>query len=281
MADALNDTVRDTEKLEHLLNVPMIGAVPSIRSAWRFPFKTRAPQGQLVDGNHRDKRVTSYREAIRTLRNRILLTQREYPLKSILITSAGPREGKTSTALHVALAYAEQGHKTLLCDCDLRRPRLNFYFDLPNTQGLSTVLTENQPWRAAVTEISGVPNLSVLCAGPSSRRAADLVGKEVNRIVQEASTEYELVIVDGPPMLGFAESLQIATAVAGVLIIARSGATKTRAIAAVANILNQLGANISGIIINEVKWDHAESYYYLDRLRYRDDGAAIPVQKIS
>src|SRR5207253_9881646 len=123
-----------------------------------------------------DQRTSGYVEAMRTLRNSILLSNLDAQLHSMLVTSGSPREGKTTTAVHLALAHAEQHHKTLLIDCDLRRPSVHKYFDVVNEQGMTSVVTEGRRWQDILVNIPALPDLDILPSGPVSRRAADLVG---------------------------------------------------------------------------------------------------------
>jgi len=209
-----------------------------------------------------DHGMTGYDEAIRTLRNSILLTDFDRRLRSILVTSASPGEGKSTIAAHLALAHAEQRHKTLLIDGDLRRPSVHRRFEIPGALGLANVLVSELPWREAVVSLAAVPDLDILPAGPPSRRAADLVGKGLQQVLEEASFEYDLVVLDAPPLLGFAEPLQMATAVDGVVVVTRAGETSRKAVASVLSTLSRLRANVVGVILNEVHKEMSDSYYY-------------------
>ena len=119
----------------------------------------------------------------------------------------------------------------MLIDCDLRRPSVDRKLNLKEGVGLSTVVLNGAPWRDAVQVMPDVPNLFVLTAGPTSRRAAELIGKVLPQILEEAVAEYDLVIVDAPPALGFPEPIQMATAVDGVVVIALAGQTDRKALA--------------------------------------------------
>src|SRR5262249_39230500 len=156
----------------------------------------------------------------------ILLSDFDRRLRSVLITSASPAEGKTTVAAHLAAAHAEQHHKTLLIDCDLRRPSLHRLFNLSPDTGLTTVLTQqSSSWEQAVVKVVNKGVLYFLPAGPPSRRAADLLGKNLQQILEEAGRQYDLIIVDAPPLLGFPEPLQMAANVDGVVIVTRAGQT--------------------------------------------------------
>ena len=135
-------------------------------------------------------------------------------------------------------------------------------FGLPSVVGLSNALLGEIPWREAVLQIDLLPELDILPAGPPSRRASDLVGRGLTELLEEASSEYDLIVLDGPPLLGFAEPLQMATAVDGVVIVARAGQTSRKAVASVLATLNRLRAKTVGVVLNEVHKELSDSYYY-------------------
>jgi Mrp family chromosome partitioning ATPase len=107
-----------------------------------------------------------------------------------------------------------------------------------------------------------LPDLHILPAGPPSRKASDLIGRGLMEIINEASTDYDLVILDGPPLLGFAEPLQMATTVDGVIVVTRAGETDRKAVGSVLSTLRRLRANILGVVLNEVRKEMSHSYYY-------------------
>ena len=166
-----------------------------------------------VGGKKGYSRPTSdFEEAVRTIRNTILLSDFEGRLRSIMITSAAPSEGKSTIAAHLAIANADRGKKTLLVDGDLRRPSLHTKFGLTQGVGLSNVLTGELPWQDAIISVEGRPNLAFLPAGLGSHRAADLIGPRLATLLDEFAKEFDLVFLDAPPLMGFAECLQMATA---------------------------------------------------------------------
>jgi Mrp family chromosome partitioning ATPase len=124
------------------------------------------------------------------------------------------------------------------------------------------VILNGSSWQDSVRAVPEVSNLYVLPTGPSSRRAADLIGNALPQILEEAGAEYDLVIVDTPPALGFPEPIQIATAVDGVAVIALAGQTNRKALASVVSTLQRLRANVVGIVLNEITKDVGDSYYY-------------------
>ena len=168
-----------------------------------------------------------------------------------MLTSATASEGKTTVAAHLAIANADRGRRTLLVDGDLRRPALHVRFGLTPKQGLSNVLTGGIEWQDAVIPIEGKPNLRLLPSGPSSHRAADLIGPRLGELLDEFCKHYDLVILDSPPLLGFAECLQMATAADGVVIVTRAGETNRRGVSAVVSTLTRLRANLLGVVLNQ------------------------------
>jgi len=257
LADVLDNTIRDPEQIQRGMKTEVLGSLPVVK-AWRGRL-----MAQLGAGKARGTGQTSqFDEAIRTLRDSILLSDPNRRPRTLLITSAVPREGKTTTSSRLAAAHSLQMRKTLLIDADLRRPGVHTRFDLKNETGLSSVVHGKIAWREAVQHVEAYPDLAVLPAGPASRRAADRIGGVLEKLLEEASQEYDLIIVDSPPLLGFAEPLQMAAIVDGVVIITVAGQTSRTAVASVLNSLKRLRANVIGVALNEVREDMSDRYYY-------------------
>ena len=263
VTDILNNTVRDPEHIARTLSTEVVGTLPAVKE-WRGrAIATAEPGTALVpSGRKQGGGLNSFDEAIRTLRNSILLTDFDRRIRSLMITSSAPSEGKSTTAAHLAIAHAQQGRRTLLIDGDLRRPSIHRRFDVPSVVGLSNVLTAGLPWRSALAKSSEFPSLDILPVGPPSRRAADLVGPQLSVLLEDACTEYDLVILDTPPLLGFPEPLQMAVAVDGVLVVAVAGRTHRKALGSAIATLKRLRANVVGIVLNEVRADSSDNYYY-------------------
>jgi capsular exopolysaccharide synthesis family protein len=228
--------------------------------AWRGHLMgpSRGKDGKARTGGQ----SSSFDEAIRTLRDSILLSDAVRRPRTLLITSAVPREGKTTTSTRLAAAHSLQLRKTLLIDADLRRPGVHGRFGLKNDIGLSSVVQAKVEWRQAVQQVADYPDLAVLPAGPASRRSADRVGAVLEKLLEEAQQEYDLVIVDSPPLLGFAEPLQMAAIVDGVVVVTLAGQTSRTAVASVLSNLKRLKANVIGVALNEVREDMSDRYYY-------------------
>jgi capsular exopolysaccharide synthesis family protein len=266
LSDLLDTTVRDPEQASRVLNTDVVGTLPAVREV-RPVLSLPKPDGAssaLVKPDEVDgyKQISNYDEAIRTLRNSILLGDFDRRIRSLLVTSASPGEGKTTTAVHLAVAHSQQGKKTLLIDADLRRPSVHKKLGIASTRGLSNILTGELAWRDARLSFEERPDFDVILAGPPSRRASDLVGSRMVELLEDAASSYDLIIVDSPPLLGFAEPLQMATATDGVVVITRAGQTSRKAIGSVINTLSRLRANVIGVVLNQVKKGMSDTYYY-------------------
>lgn len=259
--DRLDNSVRDPEQVMATLGVPVIGSLPEVRS-WHSRLPVITATWAVSDNGNAEHAVRAYREAIRTLRNSVLLANLDSPLRTLLVTSPAPSEGKSTVAAYLALAHARH-HRTLLVDADLRRPTLHKRFSLEPRGGLSDVLVDGKPWQQFVIHLEEEPKLGILPAGsgvPSD--LTDLLGRELLRIGREAASSYELIIIDAPPLLGFAEPLLLAVNVDGVLVVARAGQTTLKSMVAVLRMLERLRVNLIGIALNETSERVSDSYRY-------------------
>lgn len=298
LIDVLDTTIRDPEQAAHALDTSVIGTLPAVKEMRRLiaPPATRAgdegsPErpaagGSPVslvryagNGDHASKKesqsgrksgrastgyegISSYEESIRTLRHSIFLPDFDRTVRSLLLTSAAPGEGKSTATIHLAIAHSEQNKKTLIIDADLRRPSIHKKLNMDGSLGLSNVLLGELTWKDAVVKTAHWPGLSIIPAGTASRRASDLVGPIIVDILDEAAKEYDLILVDAPPLLGFAEAMQVATAVDGVVVLARAGQTNRKAVARALATLRRLRANVIGLVLNEVDRNNSQGYYY-------------------
>lgn len=265
VSDAVDNTIRDPDQVSRGLGAEVIGMLPAVKT-WRGRLGAIAAAsgvpGSLVKRGENDALANGFEEAVRSLRNSILLSDVDRRTRTILVTSATPSEGKSTTAAHLALTHAQQGHRTLLIDGDLRRPTVHKRFDVPGAKGLSSALTSQQPWREMLVSPAGTPALFLLPAGPPSRKASDLIGRGLEELLQEAADEFDLVVLDAPPLLGFAEPLQMAAIVDGVVVVTRAGQTPRSALQNVLTTLRRLKANVLGVVLNDVNQGTSSGYQY-------------------
>lgn len=278
IAHKTNTTIRSADETTRTLDTRVIGTLPFTKElqAGSLVVSTRAngvPASRLIKkganrpGSEEYERMSSFEEAIRTLRNSIILSNFAKNIHSVLITSAGPGEGKTTAAVHLAIAHSEQKRRTLLIDADLRRPAVHKILQVSTEVGLSDVLTGSNTWREARIAVPERRYLDVIPAGTPSYAAADLVGPMLNELLDEFVKEYDLIILDSSPLLGFAEALQAATAVDGVVVVASYAKTSRKAIELTLASLSWLQTNVLGIVLNRTRESDGNYGYYA---YYRD-----------
>jgi len=264
LADAMDGTVRDPEQIQQALKTEVLGSLPVVKR-WRgriMPLGSGGSHGNELVLGRADEQASAYEEAVRTLRDSILLSDLARRPRTLLITSATPREGKTTAAVHLAVAHSLQKRRTLLIDADLRRPSIHERLSIETGRGLSNVIADEADWRDVIRKPERYPELDVMPAGPASRRAADQLGNVLSKVLSEAEADYDLIVIDSPPLLGFAEPLQMAAIVDGVVVITLAGQTDKNAVGSVLTSLRRLKANVIGVALNEVRQDTSDHYYY-------------------
>jgi capsular exopolysaccharide synthesis family protein len=203
----------------------------------------------------------AYDEAVRSVRESILLSDIDHPIRTVLITSALPREGKSTFATNLAVVNAQQNTKTLLIDADMRRPSAYIRLALENNAGLTEIIRDDRDWKDLLQTVPGVPSLQFLAAGQASQRAYDLLGATLERILESARRDFSLVIIDAPPLLGFAEPLKAASLADGVVVVT-SSETQRNALQSVLTALRRVKARVLGVVMNNVDQKHSNRYYY-------------------
>lgn len=264
VSDRLDRTVRDPEVAARTLNVDVLCSLPQVKM-WRKQLGSVEGNPQttaiaLLDPEDRNR--ASFNDAVHTLLNSILLSENARGMKSLLVTSACPSEGKSTVAAHLASAHASQGYRTLLVDCDLRRPSVNRLFGFNGKRGLSQVISHGVAWEETVVKVEGIENLEILPAGSAPRLAAHSVGKMLRQVLKEALESYDFVVIDTPPVLGFAETLELATLADGVLLVASAGQSERKAVQTAVQTLTRLRVNLLGMVLNQVSATTTNGYYY-------------------
>ena len=221
--------------------VPILAVIPEVTPTLVEPLEN----GDFRPGPGQTAGLAAYRE----LRNR--LVESHWGLKTLVVTSAHPGEGKTTTSTNLAATYARQGLKVVLVECDLRRPSLGRYFRITKQIDLMDVLFEGRDWRLAL-QMTRTPGLYVLLGEKSFPRAGDsLGGPEMKRLLAEITAEYDLVILDSSPLLVAADAIVLGPIVEGVLIVVRATRTDVATVADVIGRLRDVGAKVVGTVLND------------------------------
>ncbi|PAD22641.1 capsular biosynthesis protein [Terribacillus saccharophilus] len=201
-------------------------------------------------------------EQYRTIRTNIEFASVDATMRSLLVTSSGPSEGKSSTTANLAVVFAQQGKKVLLIDADLRKPTVHYTFKLDNRAGLSTVLVGEKPLEEATKE-TDVPNLDILTCGPIPPNPSELLGSNaMKQLIKKAQETYDMVIFDTPPVLAVTDAQILANTCDGALIVVRSEQTEYDAIQKAKELLEPAHAKLLGIVLNDVAQKKSNTYYY-------------------
>ncbi|WP_170007331.1 CpsD/CapB family tyrosine-protein kinase [Bacillus fonticola] len=201
-------------------------------------------------------------EQYRTLRTNIQFSSVDQQYRSIMVTSAGPGEGKSTTAANLAVVFAQQGKKVLLIDADLRKPTVHYTFSFANTVGLTNVLTRLADFQEAV-RATRIENLDVLTSGPIPPNPAELLSsRSMGEFLQEAYTEYDLLLFDTPPVLAVTDAQLLANLCDGTILVVSSGNTEIETATKAKELLQAAQAKLLGVVLNNKAIDNSNYYYY-------------------
>ncbi|WP_027965268.1 CpsD/CapB family tyrosine-protein kinase [Halalkalibacillus halophilus] len=201
-------------------------------------------------------------EQYRTLRTNLQFSAVDTELRSIVITSSSPSEGKSLTTANLAVAFAQQGKSVLLIDADLRKPTVHYTFRINNTFGLSNLLIGEHTLEDCVTN-SKVDNLDILPCGPVPPNPSELLGsRSMQKLIDTAKESYDMVIFDSPPVLAVTDSQVLANHTDGVLLVVRSKKTEKDAASRAKELLVQAKANVLGVVLNDKDTKEGEYFYY-------------------
>ena len=200
-------------------------------------------------------------EAYRTLRTNIQFAGLDQPCRSIVVTSAIASEGKTTSVANFGVAAAQAGSRVCLVDSDLRRPSLHRLFGLDNSRGLTTALVEDLPFEK-VAQPTRVPGLSLVPSGPLPPNPAELVGsRRMHELIEGASSAFDLVICDSPPVIAVSDGVALAAQCDGVILIVRVGKVSHEVLRRAAEQIEAVKGKILGVVLNSVNLK-SDGYYY-------------------
>lgn len=259
LAHLLDRTLKGSADIEQF-GIALLGFLPKFEHAnlGKKMKRRGAVSNDLIVHNYPQSSVA---EHCRTIRTNLMFMGAEEPLRTLLLTSANPKEGKTTVAVSLAISLAQSGKRVLLIDTDLRRPRVHKAFGVPNLHGVTSVLVGESSLKEAIVD-SGVPGVSLLLCGPIPPNPAELLHTaRFRELLAEAAEMFDQVVLDSPPLGAVTDAAVIAPQVSGVLLVARAKRTTRDALSSAIRQLRAVSANMAGTILNEIDSSDA-SYGY-------------------
>ena len=201
-------------------------------------------------------------ERYRTIRTNIEFSSVDEEIKTLMVTSPGPAEGKSTTVANLAVVFAQQEKKVLLVDTDLRKPTVHYTFSVNNTYGLTSILSKQRKLSAAVHQTEQ-NNLYILPSGPIPPNPAELLGSQaMEHFLTEAKQEFDVILFDTPPVLAVTDAQILANKCDGVLLVVYSGKTEMEEAAKSKELLTAAKSKLLGTVLNHKKLQSSDYYYY-------------------
>ncbi len=253
LIEYLDNTIKTPDDIENSLGFSPIGAIP--------PQNGNDQQAVISQTQPRSPAA----EAYRILRTNIQLRTLDTPVRSILVTSPRPGDGKTTTAANLAVVIAQAGHTVIIVDTDLRRASLCRLFALPNTHGVTTALLDEEATISNHLQSVNITNLRLLTSGLLPPNPSELLGsQQMKHLIATLQTEADMVIFDSPPFLAAADAAVLANAVEGVLLVVSAGKTRPGDIVRIARSLDETGTRLLGVALTKYRPKSSDTYYYYD-----------------
>jgi succinoglycan biosynthesis transport protein ExoP len=270
LQEGLDNTVRTSEQAQMISGLPALGMIPlPARTAREGANPKRlviaTSSKEAVELVAQSRPHSQMAESYRALRTSLLLTNLGTPPKVIIVTSALPQEGKTTTSMNTALVLAQKGVRVLLIDADLRRPSIHKILGMGPRSGLSNVLTGSATLQQTITRSSILPNLYILPAGTPPPNPAELLASTNMRdVLEELRGQYDHIVVDTPPTLSVTDAVVLSPRADAIVLVIRSGQTTKQALRRSRDILTQVNAKVSGVLLNAVDLTSPDYYYYYE-----------------
>ena len=252
LLEYLDDTIKTPDDISQALSLFTLGAVTRIEG--------ESIEDKLVTADHPRSPIS---EAYRVLRTNLQFSAVDKPLKTLLVTSANPIEGKSLTAANLGVVMAQAGLSVVIVDADLRRPVLHRIFQLIKEDGLTNALLQGNPNPDGYLQATKVENLRVLTSGPLPPNPSELLGSErMSRLIEHLKEQADVVLFDSPPFLAVTDAAVLSSQVDGVLLVVDAGASRREMAARAVEGLKKVGGNILGAVLNKLSPRGAGYYYY-------------------
>jgi polysaccharide biosynthesis transport protein len=252
----MDDTVKTKEELQRITEAPLLGVIPHISAR-----RTEVAKKDLFAYNQPKSTIS---EAFRGVRTAISYSAKGKESRVFLVTSSGPKEGKTTIVINIATVMAYSGTRTLLIDADLRKPRIHKSFDLNNSRGLTNLIIGDGVAEDLI-QSTGHDRLDVLSSGPIPPNPSELLGTpRMVEILEELGTKYDRILIDTPPIGAVTDAAVVGQIVDAVLLVVHAGKTRRKLIERGLEQLAQINVPITGVILNNLKIGQKRYYpgYY-------------------
>jgi len=248
----MDDTVKTPADIERAMKLTTLAGISRIAGA--------TPAEKLVTISYPKSPIS---EAYRVLRTNLQFSSLDRPVKTIVVTSPNPVEGKSTTAANLGVVMAQAGKRVIVVDADLRRPTMHRLFGLDNREGLTTALVTDTPVLDGHLQATGIDNLRVLSTGPLPPNPSELLGsRRMATLIERLKEEADIVVFDSPPSLAVTDASVLATQADGVLMVTDAGRTRRGSAEQSAVRLRQVGANLLGVVLNRLRSGGGGYYYY-------------------
>jgi polysaccharide biosynthesis transport protein len=269
LLEGLDNTVRTTEQAQMISGLAPLGMIPLGSRTTREGANSKrlmiASSKEAVELITQVRPQSQMAESYRALRTSLLLSNLGAPPKMIMITSALPQEGKTTTSINCAVVLAQKNVRVLLIDADLRRPSIHKIFGMGPRSGLSNVLTGSATLQEAITCSPVLPNLSVLAAGTPPPNPAELLASaNMREMLEQLRGQYDHIVIDTPPALSVTDAVVLSPRADAIVLVIRSGHTTKQALRRSRDILTQVNAKLSGVLLNAVDLSSPDYHYYYE-----------------
>ena len=238
--EALDDTIKTPEEVSRKFHLPILGVINHHNPEKDAPITITDPRAPTS-------------EAYRTLRTNVSYTSVDKPLRTIMVSSSEPGEGKSTTVCNLGVVLAQNGFNVIITDCDLRHPRVHKYFGLPNRVGLSTLFSQPADMLNGARQSTSVENLTIISTGLLPPNPAELLGSQrMQNILGLMRRSADIILLDTPPTLAVTDAAVLAPTLDGVIIVARPGKTRASALRMTVEQFRQVNARILGIVLNDI-----------------------------